>query len=167
MSQNLSTSTPALSTPARPLSSSVPSAQDVTGGVKLQPLPPTGEPSKRPTLQNRPNLGDPQFDEWFYKQRGARDLDRESVLNLCIASLIMGARDLLNTRDTTSSNESRRTAEYWVTHPMDTRIPFAFCCHMAGIRLPIEQAQRMYMGNLVAIAGLNMPNTGFPLETPA
>jgi len=35
---------------------------------------------------------------------------------------------------------------------------------MIGIEVSIEEAQKLYKSHLVAIAGLNMPNTGFPLE---
>ena len=115
--------------------------------------------------QVHPNIGDPQFREWFERNRGAKDLNLQSVKDLCIASMIMAARDLLNTKTTPDARNDKASAQYWVDYPEETTLPFSFCCHMIGIQVPIDEAQRMYLSNLVAIAGLNMPNTGFPLES--
>ncbi|MBU2742577.1 hypothetical protein [Acidithiobacillus albertensis] len=117
----------------------------------------------RPSQQTQPDIGDPQFQEWFERNRGAKDLNLQSVKDLCMASLIMAARDLLATQP--SAQDAKASAQYWVDHPEETALPFSFCCHMVGIRLSVHTAQRMYLENLVAIAGLNMPNTGFPLES--
>lgn len=117
----------------------------------------------KPTL-NRPDIGDPQFPEWFHRARGEKDLDLQSVRNLCIATLIMAARDLLNAKGNAESRKAADSALYWVEHPEDTALPFSFCCHMIGIRAPVNEARRLFLQNLLAIAGLNMPNTGFPLE---
>lgn len=126
---------------------------------------PSPAPSRhlRPSQQTQPDIGDPQFREWFERNRGAKDVDLQSVKDLCVASFIMAARDLLSTK--ACSLNDKISAQYWVDHPEETTLPFSFCCHMVGIRLPIQTAQRMYLENLVAIAGLNMPNTGFPLES--
>jgi hypothetical protein len=120
--------------------------------------------NSRPSQQVTPDIGDPQFREWFERNRGAKDLNLQSVKDLCIATMIMAARDLLNTKTTPSAINDRESAQYWVDNPEETLLPFSFCCHMIGIQVPISEARRMYLNNLVAIAGLNMPNTGFPLE---
>lgn len=125
----------------------------------------TGSVHSRPGQQANPNIDDPQFREWFDRNRGVKDLNLQSVKDLCIASMIMAARDLLNTKSTSGAQNDKTSAQYWVDHPEETTLPFSFCCHIIGIKVPIDTARRMYLENLVAIAGLNMPNTGFPLES--
>jgi len=128
------------------------------------PISKTGSATRKPAQRPRPNLGDPQFREWFERERGGKDQNLQGVQNLCVAHMIMAARDLLNTKTTPQDSDARESAQYWVDHPEETSLPFSFCCRMIGIHVPIEEAQKLYMKNLVAIAGLNMPNTGFPLE---
>lgn len=113
---------------------------------------------------NRPDIGDPQFPEWFNQYRGEKDHNLIAVKNLCIAFLIMGARDLLNTSHTKEALQSKESAQYWIDHPMETMVPFSFCCYMVGIRVPYEEARMRYLDNLVAIAPMTMPNTGYPLD---
>ena len=142
-------------------------------GVPLMHSSPLAQASSAPSRSSpsekqkptNPNIGDPQFREWFERNRGAKDLNLQSVKDLCIASMIMAARDLLNTKTTPDARNDKASAQYWVDHPEETALPFSFCCHMIGIQVPVDEAQSMYLGNLVAIAGLNMPNTGFPLES--
>jgi hypothetical protein len=133
------------------------------GSTRL-PISKTGDTARKPAQRPRPNLGDPQFREWFERERGGKDLNRQGVQNLCIAHMILAARDLLNTKNTPQDSDARASAQYWVDHPEETSLPFSFCCRMIGIEVSIEEAQKLYKSHLVAIAGLNMPNTGFPLE---
>jgi hypothetical protein len=119
---------------------------------------------QKPAQRPHPDLGDPQFREWFERERGEKDQDLQGVQNLCIAHMIMAARDLLSTKTTAQESDAKASAQYWVDHPEETGLSFSFCCHMIGIKVSIEEAQNLYMRNLVAVAGLNMPNTGFPLE---
>lgn len=116
------------------------------------------------TKLKKPDIGDPQFPDWFNQYRGEKDQNLIAVKNLCIAALIMSARDLLNTKDTQEAIQSKNSAQYWVDHPMETTVPFSFCCYMVGIRVPYAEARRRYLDNLVSIAPMTMPNTGFPLE---
>ena len=114
----------------------------------------------------RPDIGDPQFPEWFHRMRGEKDLNLQAVKNLCIASLIMAARDLLNASHSAEARKEKDSAQYWIDHPEDTTLPFSFCCYMIGIQVPTVEAQRLFQENRLAIASLNMPNTGFPLDRP-
>ncbi len=122
-----------------------------------------GTPERTST---KPDFGDPQFPDWFYRDRGEKNLDLQSVRNLCMATLIMAARDLLNTKDNAEARKAKSSAQYWVDHPKETTIPFAFCCRMIGLEVSIPEAQHLFLKNLLAIASLNMPNTGFPLDDP-
>ena len=114
----------------------------------------------------RPDIGDPQFPEWFHRMRGEKDLNLQAVKNLCIASLIMAARDLLNASHSAEARKEKDSAQYWIDHPEDTTLPFSFCCYMIGIQVPTVEAQHLFQENRLAIASLNMPNTGFPLDCP-
>lgn len=115
---------------------------------------------------HRPDIGDPQFPEWFHRMRGEKDLNLQAVKNLCIASLIMAARDLLNASHSAEARKEKDSAQYWIDHPEDTTLPFSFCCYMIGIQVPTVEAQHLFQENRLAIASLNMPNTGFPLDCP-